>query len=470
MAEQTDLLILGGGTGGYVAAIRAAQKGLSVTLVEKYKLGGTCLHRGCIPTKALLRSAEVYDTMKQAAEFGIESDQKFAVNFEKIQARKQGIIDQLHSGVEGLCKKNKIKVLEGEGAILGPSIFSPVSGAVAVTFNDKSKEEEIIVPKNVIIATGSSPRTLPNLPLDEEFILSSDGMLQLETLPESIVIVGGGVIGVEWASLLNSLGVKVTIVEFLDRLLINESPTVSRQLKKSLENKGVTILLSSKVEEAKVTGSSVEVSIEGKDKVTVDKVMVAIGRSPNVHGIGLQNTSVKYGDKGIEVNEFYQTTESHIYAIGDCIDTMQLAHVAMKEGEMAVAHILQEEVIPLDYHNVPRGVYTNPEIASVGYVKGSTPEGKKVKVGKFNFGGNGKALVYGESDGFIEVIRDMETDDLLGVSIIGPHATDLITEASTSIYLDATPLEIGEAIHPHPTLTEALQEAALDTYGLAIHK
>lgn len=470
MAEQTDLLILGGGTGGYVAAIRAAQKGLKVTIVEKAKLGGTCLHRGCIPTKALLRSAEVYDTIKAGDEFGISIGDQAVIDFQKIQARKQGIIDQLHQGVMGLCKKNKIKILEGEGAILGPSIFSPVSGAVAVTFNDKSKEEEIIVPKNVIIATGSSPRTLPNLPLDEENILSSDGMLELAELPKSIVIVGGGVIGVEWASLLNSFGVEVTIVEFLDRLLINESAAISRELKKVFEQKGIKVLLKSKVEAAEVKDGQVEVAIEGQEKLSVDKVMVAIGRAPNVEGIGLQNTSVKYNPKGIEVNEYYQTTEGHIYAIGDCIDTLQLAHVAMKEGELAVAHLMKEPVEPLNYTDVPRGVYTNPEIASVGYNRDNLPEGTKAKVGTFNFAGNGKSLVHGSKEGFVEVLRDEATDDLLGVSIIGPHATDLISEVSTAIYLDATPGEVGEAVHPHPTLSEAIQEAALDTYGIAIHK
>ena len=470
MAEQTDLLILGGGTGGYVAAIRAAQKGLNVTIVEKHKLGGTCLHRGCIPTKALLRSAEVYDTVKEASEFGIENVKDTVVNFAKIQERKQSIIDQLHGGVSGLCKKNKIKVLEGEGAILGPSNFSPVSGAIAVTFTDKSKEEEIIIPKNVIIATGSMPRSLPNLPLDEEFILSSDGMLELQELPKSIAIIGGGVIGVEWASLLNSLGVEVTIVEFLDRLLINESSTISRELKKSLEKRGIKVLLKSKVEAATIKGKNVTVDIEGQDSLSVEKVMVAIGRTPNVDGFGLQNTSVKYDQKGIQVNEFFQTTEDHIYAIGDCIDTLQLAHVAMKEGELAVSHLLGEEIEPINYVNVPRGVYTNPEVASVGYVKENVPEGKKVKIGQFNFAGNGKSLVYGANEGFVEVIRDLETDDLLGLSIIGPHATDLISEASTAIYLDASPIEIGEAIHPHPTLSEVIQEAALDTYGKAIHK
>ncbi|UQF23362.1 dihydrolipoyl dehydrogenase [Vagococcus lutrae] len=470
MAEETDLLILGGGTGGYVAAIRAAQKGMSVTIVEKNKLGGTCLHKGCIPTKALLRSAEVYDTLKDAESFGLEGIGKPTVNFKRIQERKQNIINQLHMGVEGLCKKNKIRILEGEGAVLGPSIFSPVSGAVAVTFNDKEKEEEIIVPKKVLIATGSRPRTLPNLPLDEEMILSSDGMLELETLPKSMAIVGGGVIGVEWASLLNSLGVEVTLIEFMDRLLINESTTVSRELKKQFEQRGINVMLGTKVEEAKVNKKSVVLQLGEKEELKVEKVMVAIGRQPNVDGIGLQNTSVKYDEKGIHVNEYYQTTEGHIYAVGDCIDTLQLAHVAMKEGEIAVSHMLDEQVDTIHYHNVPRCVYTQPEIASVGYTKENVPEGKNVKVGTFNFAGNGKALVYGEGSGFVEVIRDTDTDDLLGVTIIGPHATDLISEASTSIYMDASPIEIGEAIHPHPTMSEVIQEAALDTYGNAIHK
>ncbi|AQP54679.1 dihydrolipoyl dehydrogenase [Vagococcus penaei] len=470
MAKQTDLLILGGGTGGYVAAIRAAQKGLDVTIVEKYKLGGTCLHKGCIPTKALLRSAEVADTVKQAELFGINNQSDYSVDFKKVQNRKQEIINQLHKGVEGLCKKNKITVLEGTGAILGPSIFSPVSGAVAVTFNDESLEEEIIVPKYVIIATGSSPKSLPNLKIDEQTILSSDGMLELTELPESIAIVGGGVIGVEWASLLNSLGVQVTIVEFLDRLLINESKAVSRELKKRFEEAGIKVLLSSKVQDATKVGDKLSLAIDGQDSITVDKVMVAIGRQPNVNGIGLQNTSVEFDEKGVKVNEFYQTTEDHIYAIGDCIDTMQLAHVAMKEGELAVSHLLGEETAILNYTNVPRCVYTTPEIASVGYVKETVPADKKVKIGSFSFAGNGKALVYGDAQGFVEVIRDEVTDDLLGVTIIGPHATDLISEASTAIYLDASPIELGEAIHPHPTLSEAIQEAALDSYKLAIHK
>lgn len=471
MAIETDLLILGGGTGGYVAAIRAAQQGMKVVLVEKDKLGGTCLHKGCIPTKALLKSAEVLDTLKQAEDFGIENEGHFNVNFRQVMNRKESIVNQLHQGVQGLVKKNNIKVVHGKGAVLGPSIFSPVSGAVAVTFDDPEQEEEIYVPKKLLIATGSSPASLPHLPLDEEHILSSDGMLELEALPQSIAIIGGGVIGSEWASLLNSMGVEVTIYEALDRLLINESKKISQTLQRSFKKRGIQVELSQLVEKAEVTETGVTLSIKGEEEpLEYEKVMVAIGRKPNVEGLGLQNTSVKFDAKGIQVNENYQTAEGHIYAIGDCIDTLQLAHVATKEGELAVEHMVKEHSDPLNYINVPRCTYTSPEIASVGYTKETLPEGQKVKIGSFPFSGNGKALIGGNAEGFVEVIKDEATDDLIGVSIIGAHATDLISEASTAIYLNATPMEIGEAIHPHPTLSEAIQEAALDTEKWAIHK
>lgn len=470
MSKSPDLLILGGGTGGYVAAIKAAQQGMSVTLVEKDKLGGTCLHKGCIPTKALLRSAEIYDSVKKAEEFGIESKEKSVVNFQKVQERKQAIVDQLHKGVQGLVAKNKVKVLNGTGVVMGPSIFSPVSGAVIVTFEDG--EEEILTPKKLLIATGSTPKSLPSLPLDEEYILSSDGMLELEELPEKIAIVGGGVIGSEWASLLNSLGVEVTIIEYLDRILPTESKSISRVFKKEIEAKGIKVQVNSEVKSAKVDKKKqkVELLYNDDEKLVVDQVMVAVGRKPNIDSIGLMNTSIKYDDKGIHVNDFYQTAEDHIYAIGDCIDTLQLAHVATKEGEIAVKHMAEEYVEPLNYINVPRATYSSPEIASVGYTKENVPEDKKVKIGNFPFAGNGKALIHGDSAGFVEVLRDEETDDLLGVSIIGPHATELIAEVSTALYMDASPMEIGDAIHAHPSLSEATMEAALDTYQLAIHK
>lgn len=470
MEMNTDLLILGGGPGGYVAAIQAAKLGMDVVLAEKDKVGGTCLHRGCIPTKALLRSGEVLALAKEAADFGVQIESEVHIDYKKVQERKNSIVKQLYSGVEGLMKKNKITVLHGTGVILGPSIFSPVSGTAAVTFDD-GREEQIVVPKKVIIATGSSPKTLPNLPIDEEFILSSNGMLELESLPEKIAIIGGGVIGVEWASLLNSFGVDVTIVEFLDQLVINESASIAKELKKSFKKQGIKVMLGAKVTQAELKEGKVEVRIVGqKSPLVVDKVMVAIGRKPNVDGIGLQNTSIKYSPKGIEVNEHYQTAESHIYAIGDVIDTIQLAHVAMEEGKLAVDHMNQLETQPLHYENIPRCTYTHPEVASVGYTSSNVPEGRKVKAGKFYFQGNGKALIVGDAEGFAEVLRDVDTDDLLGVSIIGVHATDMIAEMGDALYLDASVKEIGQAVHPHPTLSEALQEAALDAYGMAIHK
>lgn len=468
MTMNTDLLILGGGTGGYVAAIRAAQKGLNVVLVEQDKLGGTCLHRGCIPTKALLRSAEILDSMKDAEAFGIDSESQAIVNFQKVQDRKQTVVNQLHNGVEALCAKNKIKVIKGNGVVMGPSIFSPVSGAVIVNKTDGG--EETIVPKKLIIATGSKPRTLPNLPLDEEMILSSDGMLELEELPESIAIVGGGVIGTEWASLLNSFGVKVTILEYTDFLLPTESETISKAFRKAFENKGIEVKTGCEVQGAEITDDQVVVSMNDDETMTVDKVMVAVGRQPNIQTIGLMNTSIKYDDKGIQVNEFYQTSEDHIYAIGDCIDTLQLAHVATKEGEIAVAHIAEESVEPLNYTNVPRCTYASPEVATAGYTRKDVPKDIKVKVGTFPFAGNGKALIHGDATGFVEVLRDEETDDLLGVSVLGPNATELISEVSTALYMDASVLELGEAIHAHPTMSETIMEAALDTHKLAIHK
>ncbi|GEL38787.1 acetoin pyruvate dehydrogenase complex, E3 component, dihydrolipoamide dehydrogenase [Lacticaseibacillus paracasei subsp. tolerans DSM 20258] len=471
MTMNTDLVVLGGGPGGYVAAIRAAQLGMQVVLVEKAKVGGICLHKGCIPTKSLLHSGETLRLMQSVATFGGIIEGKVGIDFAKIQARKATVVDQLYRGVQGLMKKNKITVLNGTGAVLGPSIFSPVSGTVSVTFDDKSKEDVMIVPKHVIIATGSSPKTLPSLPIDEKMILTSNGMLELTSLPKKVAIIGGGVIGVEWASLLNDFGVDVTIVEFLDQLVINESQTIARELQKQLENRGIHIQLGAKVEQATIKNKQVALTIaEQSNPLIVDKVMVAIGRQPNVEGIGLQNTSIKYSAKGITHNAFYQTTVDHIYAIGDVIDTLQLAHVAMKEGIIAVEHMAGLPVAPLNYNDVPRCTYTDPEIASVGYTSSNYPQDRDVKIGRFNFNANAKAIILGDTAGFVEVLRDVLTDDIIGVSIIGAHATDMIAEMSDAMYLDASATEIGDAVHPHPSLSEAIQEATLDTHKIAIHK
>lgn len=472
MVVKKDLVILGGGTGGYVAAIRAAQQGRDVTIIERDKLGGTCLHKGCIPSKAMLKSARMMDAARELQAFGIDHEGNFSIDYKKVLKRKESIVEQLYQGVQALMKKHKIEIIEGSGVVQGPSIFTPDSGGVAVTFNDENKEEEIFVPKHLIIATGSRPISLPNIQIDEAHILSSDGMLELEELPKSVAIIGGGVIGCEWASILASLGVEVTIIEAMKTLVPNESRTISKSLKKAFKKQGITLKLKTKVAQAVVEEEGVALTIKGSEEtLTVEKVMVAVGRKPNVDGIGLNNTSIKFSDKGIEVNEHYQTAEGHIYAIGDVLDTLQLAHVAMKEGELAVEHMNTGHSEPLNYIHVPRCTYTRPEIASVGYTKDNVPEDMTVKTGVFYLKGNGKALIEGEADGgLVEVLTDTETDDLVGVSIIGPHATDLIAEASTALYMQAATMEIGEAIHPHPTISEAIAEAAMDTEGNAIHK
>lgn len=472
MAEEYDLVILGGGPGGYVAAIRASQLGLKTAIVEKDKLGGTCLHRGCIPSKALLRSAEVYRQTKAADDFGIETDHT-TLNFGKVIARKNDIVEKLHLGVETLMKKGKIHVYEGFGRILGPSIFSPMPGTISIEHDDGS-ENTMLTPKNVIIATGSSPRPLKNLKFDGEHVLSSDHALEMEELPDSILIVGGGVIGIEWASMLSDFGVDVTVIEYGKQILPSEDKEIAREMERQLKKKGIKF-----VKNANVLGETLEIAdgvtiqaeVKG-DKKTFhgEKLLVSVGRTANVTNIGLENTDIQLDNGVIQTNEFLQTKESHIYAIGDCVGGMQLAHVASHEGIIAVEHIAGKNPFPLDDITVPRCVYSNPEAASVGFTEEEAREqGFDVKVGKFPFQAVGKALVYGEAGGFVKVIADKESEDVLGVHMIGPGVTDMISEASLAKVLDATPWEIAHTVHPHPTLSEAISEAALAVDGLQIH-
>ncbi|MBM7577529.1 dihydrolipoyl dehydrogenase [Jeotgalibacillus terrae] len=472
MAEEYDLVIIGGGTGGYVAAIRASQLGLKTAIVEKGKIGGTCLHRGCIPSKALLRSAEVFATAKNAEEFGVEISEA-VLNFTKVQQRKQAIVDQLHKGVQHLMKQGKIDVFDGFGRILGPSIFSPMPGTVSVEMTDGT-ENEMLIPKNVIVATGSRPRSLPGLEIDGKHILSSDETLELEELPKSIIIVGGGVIGIEWASMLNDFGVEVTVLEYADRIIPTEDSDVSKEMEKLLKKKGITIVTSAKVDaESASTGDEVSISAEVKGETityTAEKILVSVGRSANTEGIGLENTDIQVENGFIKVNNKLQTKESHIYAIGDVIGGLQLAHVASHEGIHAVEHIANMEVEPIDYSLVSKCIYSSPEAASVGLTEQQAKdEGFDVKVGKFPFKAIGKALVFGKSDGFVKIIADKASNDILGVHMIGPHVTDMISEAGLAKVLDATPWEVGQTIHPHPTLSEAIGEAALAVDGKAIH-
>ncbi|MFC4617929.1 dihydrolipoyl dehydrogenase [Camelliibacillus cellulosilyticus] len=464
MAKNYDLVILGGGTGGYVAAIRASQLGLKTALVEKGNLGGTCLHRGCIPSKALLRSAEVYATIKDSDHYGVKTE-SVTLDYEKVHHRKQAVIDKLHKGVIYLMKKGKIDVFTGIGRLLGPSIFSPLSGTVSVEY-ENGDENDILVPEHLIIATGSRPRSLPGLEIDGKTVLSSDDAVELETLPSSIIIVGGGVIGVEWASMFTDFGVDVTILEYADRLVPGEDEAVSKELARQLEKRGARIITGAKVlPETLNKNEGVKISAEVNGHTTVytaDKMLVSVGRMPNTEDIGLHNTSIKTERGYILTNDHYQTEEKHIYAIGDVIGGLQLAHVASHEGIKAVEKIAGLNPEPLDRLAIPRCIYTRPEAASIGYTEREAKEkGFDVKVGQFPFSAVGKALVYGESDGFVKIIADRKTDDLLGVHMIGAHVTDMISEAALARVLDATPWEIGETVHPHPTLSEIIGEAAL---------
>lgn len=472
MSTEYDLVILGGGTGGYVAAIRASQLGLKTAIVEAGKLGGTCLHAGCIPSKALLRSAEVYQTVRKASDFGVQSEGA-TFDFKAVQKRKQSIVDKLHAGVRYLVKQGKIELYEGYGRLLGPSIFSPMPGTVSVEMNN-GEENEILIPKNVLLATGSRPKTLAGLTIDGEKVLTSEEALTLDQLPSSMLIVGGGVIGVEWASMLRDFDVDVTILEYADRILPLEDRDISMAMETALKKKGINIVTGSKVLPETLSLES-GLSISAQEKGTIkeykaERMLVSVGRDGNTNGIGLENTEIEINGGFIHVNESYQTKESHIYAIGDCIGGMQLAHVASHEGMKAVEHMAGLKPEPIQYDFISRCIYSSPEAASVGITEEEAKKrGHNVKVGKFPFQALGKSLVFGETEGFAKIISDRETDDLLGVHMIGPHVTDMISEAGLGLVLNATAWEVASSIHPHPSLSEVIGEAALAVDGMALH-
>ncbi|TCS84063.1 dihydrolipoyl dehydrogenase [Tepidibacillus fermentans] len=470
--QQFDVAFIGGGPGGYVAAIRAAQLGLKVAVVEKERLGGTCLHHGCIPSKSLLRSAEIYRNAKEGEEFGIIA-QNVTFNFAQVQERKRKVVDQLTKGIEHLFKKNKITVFEGFGRIVGTSSTAPENGTVSI--EKANGEKETISAKNVIIATGSRPRSLPGLQIDGTYVMTSDEALEMQELPKSMIIIGGGVIGMEWASLLNDFGVDVTVIEFLPRILPLEDEEISKDMTRVMKKRRVKIHTSTAVipESVKVVDGHVELEAKKGDQIiqfSADKVLVSVGRIANTENIGLENTKVEVERGVIKVNEFFQTAEPNVYAIGDVIGGLQLAHVASHEGIIAVEHIAGKDPRPMDYLAVSKCTFTSPEVASVGMSEDEAKEkGYEVKVGKFQFRGIGKALVHGEVDGFVKIVADKNTNELLGVHMIGPHVTDMITEAGLAKVLKATPWEIAHTIHPHPTLSEAVLEATLDVDGKAIH-
>lgn len=473
MSKEYDLVILGGGTGGYVAAIRASQLGMSVALVEKSKVGGTCLHDGCIPSKALLRTAELHREMSQADKFGLELS-SISVNLTQAQQRKNNIINELHQGVTSLLNKSKVDVYEGMGRILGPSIFSPMPGTISIE-HENGEENTMLSPTYVLIATGSSPRNLDNIHVDGTHILHSHHALQLEELPKSMLVLGGGVIGIEWASMLQDLGVQVTVIENKAGILMDEDKEVSKEVQKQLEKRGVRFYVDTAIDTSSLTTTNNTVTVQatnsGKSfELQAEKMLLSVGRRPNVDQIGLPNTNIVVENDAIVTNEMYQTKDSHIYAIGDCIGGMQLAHVASAEGIVAVEHMAGKQPAVIDPLHIPVCIYAYPEVARVGLTEEEAiNQGYRIKVGKFPFQGVGKAHIVGEPIGFSKMITDIETDDILGVHLVGVQVTDMISEAGIAKMLDATAWEVSKTIHPHPSLSEVLYESALAVDGLQIH-
>ena len=466
--EKIDVLFLGGGTGGYEAAIRAAQSGLKTAVVEKEKVGGVCLHKGCIPSKALLRTAELAATLREAEEFGIKAGIP-EVDFGRAQERKQKIVDQLYRGVQGLLKRAGVQVYEGVGTLMPPSIFAP-AGAVSVERPDG--ERELLSPDYIVIATGSSARELPGLPFNGKTVISSDHALEMGKLPKDVIIVGAGAIGCEWASLFSDLGVKVQLVEALPRLLPLEDKDISDQLQRLFTRRGIECYPGHSVDTAsfQAKGGRASIEVEGKDgrkTLSAATILVAIGRKANSEGLGLENFDKVQMERGyIKVDHQMRTGDPRIFAIGDVIGGLQLAHVAVHEGITAVEAILGENPHGLDYSRMPRCTYTRPEVASVGITEEQAKEqGHQVKVGKFFFKANGKALIYGEENGIAKLVADQETGDLLGMHIIGPHATDLIAEGTLALEFDGSLYDLQEVVHAHPTLYEILNDAALAADG-----
>lgn len=459
-----QIVIIGSGPGGYVAAIRAGLLGLKTAIIEKDPfLGGTCLHRGCIPTKALLHTAHLYDEFKHAGEHGLTVG-KIGVDFPAAHKRKQSIVDKLAKGVQFLMKKRKVEVFTGTGRIVDKNTVS-VSG---------DKGEEKLQADAIIIATGSVPAALPHIKPDQKTIVDSDGILVDEKIPKSLAVIGAGAVGVEFASIFNSFGTKVTIVELLPNIVPIEDDEVSKTLEKAFKKRGMDVHTSSEVKEVKTTAKGAKLTVESGGKsssLEVEKVLLSIGRAPVTSDIGLDRAGITADKRGyLDVNEFMQTNTPNIYAIGDIVRTPWLAHVASAEGILAVDHIAGKEARPIDYTKIPNCTYCSPEVASAGLTERAAKEkGYNVRVGKFPFSAIGKAMILGDTEGFVKIVSEERYDEVLGVHIIGPKATEMIAEACLGLNLETVTEEVSKTIHPHPTLTEAMMEAAHSVYGEAIH-
>ena len=466
---QYDVVVIGSGPGGYPAAIRASQLGLKVGVIEKESLGGVCLNWGCIPTKALIKSAQVYDYMKHASDYGINATQ-VSHDFNAVIKRSRGVADKMSKGVQFLMKKNKIEVINGYGKILS-------TGKVEVT--DKAGAQKIIEAKYIIIATGGRSKELPNLKQDGNKVIGYREAMSLPNQPKSMIIVGSGAIGIEFAYVYNSLGTKVTVVEFLPRIVPVEDEDISKELEKQYKKQGIDILTNASVEKVEINGDMVKAFIKTKDGnqsiLEAEVVLSAVGVSANIENLGLEQNQIKTNNGKIIVDKFQQTSVPKIYAIGDCAPGQALAHVASKEGIIAAEHIaflekkhahLPEEI---NYNNIPGCTYCSPEIASVGFTeKAALDAGYKIKVGKFPFIASGKATASGNTDGFIKIIYDEKYGELLGCHMIGTNVTEMIAEVVVARKLETTGHEILNSIHPHPTMSEGIKEATAVAYGEAI--
>ncbi|MCG9900022.1 MAG: dihydrolipoyl dehydrogenase [Hydrotalea sp.] len=464
-----DVIVLGSGPGGYPAAIRASQLGFKVAIVEKESLGGVCLNWGCIPTKALLKSAQVYEYLKHAQSYGLQV-QGVAHDFGAVVKRSRGVADKMSKGVQFLMKKNKIDVVMGYGKIAG-------RGKVEVTAADGSKQ--IVEGKYIIIATGGRSRELPNLKQDGQKIIGYREAMVLPTQPSSMIVVGSGAIGVEFAYFYNSMGTKVTIVEYLPRIVPVEDEDISKELEKQYKKQGINIMTNASVESVDTSGSGVRAQVKLQDgsttTVEADILLSAVGVVANIENIGLEENGIQTDKGKIVVDKYYQTSVPGIYAIGDATPGQALAHVASKEGINAAEHIAYMEKKhhhapeAMDYGNIPGCTYCIPEIASVGMTEKAAKEaGYEVKVGKFPFMASGKASASGNTDGFVKVIYDAKYGEFLGCHMIGTNVTEMIAEAVVARKLETTAHEILNAVHPHPTMSEALKEATAAAFGEAI--
>lgn len=459
-----DVLVIGSGPGGYVAAIRASQLGMKAAVVEKENVGGICLNWGCIPTKSLLKSAQAYEYAKHAADYGVAIDGDVKADFPAMVKRSRDVAGGMSKGVQFLFKKNKIETISG---------FGKLAGKNTVEVTDDSGKKKNYKAKHIIIATGARSRELPNLKIDGEKIIGYRKAMTLEKQPASMVVVGSGAIGSEFAYFYQSIGTDVTLVEFMPTLVPNEDEEVAKQLERSFKKMKMKVMTSSTVEKVDTSGKKCKVTVKtkkGEETVEADIVLSAVGIIPNTENIGLEEMGVKTEKGRVKVDEYYRTNVEGVYAIGDILEGPALAHVASAEGIVCVEKIAGKNPEPIDYNNIPGCTYTSPEVSSVGLTEAKAKEaGYEVKVGKFPYSASGKASAAGQKDGFVKLIFDAKYGELLGAHMIGGNVTEMIAEMVVAKKLEITGHELIKTIHPHPTMSEAVMEAAAAAYDEVIH-